>query len=120
MTDYANGKICYLELPAIDVERSSAFYTTVFGWTTRRRSNGSLAFDDTVGQVSGTWVAGRSPSVQPGLLLYIMVDDAKTTVDAIVAAGGTVVQPIGADAPETTARFADPAGNVLGIYQQPG
>jgi hypothetical protein len=29
------------------------------------------------------------------------------------------VQPIGADAPEITARFADPAGNVIGLYQQP-
>ena len=26
----------------------------------------------------------------------------------------------GADAPEITARFRDPGGNVLGLYQQPG
>jgi hypothetical protein len=30
-----------------------------------------------------------------------------------------VVQPIGADAPEITARFADPAGNIFGLYQEP-
>jgi hypothetical protein len=29
------------------------------------------------------------------------------------------VQPIGADAPEITARFRDPAGNVIGLYQEP-
>jgi hypothetical protein len=29
-------------------------------------------------------------------------------------------QPIGGDAPEITARFRDPAGNVLGIYQERG
>jgi hypothetical protein len=29
------------------------------------------------------------------------------------------VQPIGGDAPEITARFRDPAGNVLGLYQEP-
>jgi hypothetical protein len=29
------------------------------------------------------------------------------------------VQPIGADAPEITARVRDPAGNVIGLYQQP-
>ncbi len=28
-------------------------------------------------------------------------------------------QPIGADAPEITARFRDPGGNVIGLYQQP-
>ncbi len=27
-----NGKICYIELPAIDVDRSADFYSTVFGW----------------------------------------------------------------------------------------
>jgi len=34
-------------------------------------------------------------------------------------AGCGIVQPIGADAPEITARFRDPGGNVLGLYQQP-
>jgi uncharacterized protein len=29
-----------------------------------------------------------------------------------------VMQPIGADLPEITARFADPFGNVFGLYQQ--
>jgi uncharacterized protein len=29
------------------------------------------------------------------------------------------VQPIGADAAEITARFLDPGGNVIGLYQQP-
>ena len=79
-----------------------------------------IAFDDTVGQVSGSFVAGRQPSSgQPGLLVYVMVDSAAATLDAIVAAGGKVVQPIGADAPEITARFSDPAGNIVGLYQQP-
>jgi hypothetical protein len=33
--------------------------------------------------------------------------------------GGEIVQPVGVDAPEITARFHDPAGNVIGLYQQP-
>jgi predicted enzyme related to lactoylglutathione lyase len=41
------------------------------------------------------------------------------TVDKITANGGEIVQPIGADAPEITARFRDPGGNILGLYQQP-
>ena len=114
---YANGKICYVEIPAKDVSRSIAFYQAVFGWQTRRRGDGSAAFDDGVGQVSGTWVTGRSPASQPGLLIYIMVDSAAKTIDAITAHGGEIVQPVGADAPEITARFRDPAGNVLGLYQ---
>jgi len=116
----SNGKICYIEIPAVEVDRSARFYEDVFGWKTRRRGDGHLAFDDGVGEVSGTWVLGRPPSPTPGLLIYVMVDSVAATVEAIVAHGGEIVQPIGADAPEITARFRDPAGNVLGLYQQPG
>jgi predicted enzyme related to lactoylglutathione lyase len=115
----ANGKICYLELPATDVDRSATFYQALFGWKTRTRGDGALAFDDGV-EVSGSWVKGRKPwSGEAGLLVYIMVDDIEATVAAVRAAGGEIVQPIGVDAPELTARFRDPGGNVLGLYQQP-
>jgi uncharacterized protein len=115
-----NGKICYLEIPATDVARSADFYSKVFGWGIRRRSDGHVAFDDSVGQVSGRWVVGRPASSDVGLLFYIMVDSVAASIDAVVANGGTIVQPIGADAPEVTARFHDPAGNVMGLYQEPG
>jgi uncharacterized protein len=116
----ANGKICYVEIPATDVEASAAFYEAVFGWLLRKRGDGSTAFDDTIREVSGRWVTGRPPASDPGLLLYVMVDDAQATVEAIAAHGGELVQPIGGDAPEITARFRDPGGNVIGIYQEPG
>lgn len=114
-----NGKICYIEMPAGDIRRSAEFYGRVFGWQIRQRSDGATAFDDGVGEVSGTWVTGRKPAATPGLLIYIMVDSVRATLDAIVAQGGEIVQPIGVDAPEITARFQDPGGNVIGLYQQP-
>ena len=114
-----NGKICYVEIPADDIERSVAFYQQVFGWTVRTRGDGSRAFDDGVGQVSGAWRLNRKPMTEVGLLIYIMVDSVAETVEKITEAGGGIVQPIGADAPEITARFSDPAGNILGLYQQP-
>jgi hypothetical protein len=40
-------------------------------------------------------------------------------MQAVVANGGVIVQPLGADAPEITARFRDPGGNIIGLYQQP-
>ena len=114
-----NGKICYVEIPALDIDSSVKFYEAVFGWHTRRRSDGSIAFDDGVGQVSGTWVTGRPASDQVGILIYIMVDSAEATVATILANGCEIVQPIGMDAPEITARFRDPGGNILGLYQEP-
>lgn len=119
MPTTVNGKICYIEIPSTDIARSADFYKRVFGWQIRKRGDGSTAFDDTTGQVSGTWIVGRPPSAQPGLLIYVMVDSVAATVDTVVANGGEIVQPIGADAPEITARFRDPGGNVVGLYQHP-
>src|ERR1041385_877250 len=112
-----HGKICYIEIPAVDINSSANFYREVFGWSVRTRGEGHLAFDDGVDQVSGTWILGRRPMTEVGLLIYIMVDSVAATIDKVSAAGGVIVQTIGADAPEITARFKDPAGNILGLYQ---
>ena len=114
-----NGKICYVEIPTTDIARSADFYHKVFGWSIRKRGDGATAFDDGVGQVSGAWVLGRPSSQQPGLLIYIMVDSVAAVIDLVVKHGGEIVQPIGGDPGETTARFRDPGGNVLGLYQEP-
>jgi uncharacterized protein len=114
----ANGKICYIEIPALVVQRAADFYSAVFGWKTRRRGDGALTFDDGVGEVSGTWVLGRPPMTTPGLMIYIMVDDVAATIEKIKAQKGDIVQAVGADAPEITARFRDPGGNILGLYQE--
>ena len=116
----AHGKICYIEMPAADIERSAAFYRDVFGWNVRTRGDGHLAFDDTTGEVSGSWVKNRKPAAEPGFMIYIMVRDATAICESVVAHGCEIVQPIGADAPEITARFRDPGGNIVGIYQERG
>ena len=46
-----HGKICYIEIPATDVQRSSQFYAAVFGWQLRQRGDGAIAFDDASGAV---------------------------------------------------------------------
>jgi uncharacterized glyoxalase superfamily protein PhnB/catechol 2,3-dioxygenase-like lactoylglutathione lyase family enzyme len=118
--EIATGKICYLEIPALDVDRSAAFYREAFGWPSRVRGDGALAFDDTVGQVSGTWMTGRPPSAEPGILVYVMVADIGDALARVRAAGGEVVLDVDPDAPERVARVHDPGGNVIGVYQQPG
>jgi uncharacterized protein len=114
-----HGKICYIEMPATNIARSSEFYRTVFGWQIRKRGDGATAFDDTTGEVSGAWVLNRPPSDTPGLLVYIWCASVADTVDAVVANGCDIVQPIGVDAPEITARFRDPGGNIIGLYESP-
>src|SRR5438034_874687 len=118
MPSYANGKICYIEIPATDISQSAGFYQRTFGWKIRTRGDGRTSFDDGVGEVSGTWVLGRPPASAPGFVIYIMVDNVEAAIEKIVANGGEIVQPVGADAPEITARFRDPGGNVVGLYQE--
>jgi len=116
---YKSGKICYIQIPAVDVKQSADFYAAVFGWQVRQRSDGHLAFDDSVGEVSGTWVTGCKPMTEAGLLIYIWVDSVRETMQKVIENGGKIVQPIGGDPGEITARFTDLAGNLLGLYQSP-
>lgn len=114
------GKICYLEIPTTDIEASANFYAKIFGWKIRTRGDGQRAFDDGVGAVSGTWVLGRPPSHEPGILTYVMVDDIDSTLNELSKAGGQVVTPrtaIGSGR-EAFATFRDPMGNLLGLYQE--
>jgi predicted enzyme related to lactoylglutathione lyase len=117
---YRTGKICYLEIPATDIRQSAEFYQRAFGWQIRQRGDGSTAFDDTVNEVSGTWVRGRPPAAEPGLMVYVMVASAAAAIEAVVSAGGELVERVHPHTREVVATFRDPAGNVLGIYQQPG
>lgn len=115
---YANGKICYLEIPAININESSSFYKDVFGWNIRKDNHGFIGFDDTVGEVSGMWVTGPKPFGEAGIIISIMVADAEKSIELIVKHGGAIVKEIDKGASEITAHFTDPAGNIFGIYQE--
>jgi predicted enzyme related to lactoylglutathione lyase len=115
----ATGKICYLEIPATDVEHSSRFYRDAFGWELRTRGDGAIAFDDAVKEVSGSWVTGRPPSSEPGIMVHIMVADLDAALAAVRATGGEVLNEDAAPG-ERVGHVRDPGGNVIGIYEQPG
>jgi uncharacterized protein len=112
------SRVCYLEMPCVSPEESATFYQQVFGWNLRRRSADDISFDD-AGVVSGHFVTDRPPHTELGIVIFIMVDDAAATVAAVEAHGGKITRPLGYAAPEIVAQFADPAGNILGIYQEP-
>jgi predicted enzyme related to lactoylglutathione lyase len=115
-----SGKLCYVEIPAVDVHESAHFYERAFDWNIRFRDTERPSFDDTTGQVSGAFVVGRAPAAEPGFMLYVMAADAAAAADAVMAAGGEIVLPAGQYGDEVLANFRDPAGNLMGIYQQPG
>lgn len=118
---YASGKICYIEIPSLDIHQSMTFYKEVFGWKIRNRGNGDFSFDDTVGQVSGMWVPDRKPATrEDSLLIHIMVFDMQAIVKSIVVHGGKITMQPDMNAQEKVAHFSDPSSNIFGLYQHGG
>ncbi len=115
--DFANGKICYMEIPATDIRESSKFYQAVFGWRIREDDGGNISFDDTVGQVSGMWILGRLPHTGQGLMVSIMVYDMAETVRLVAENKGRIIQAPEENSSPAVALFSDPAGNVFCLYQ---
>lgn len=107
-------------MPAKDIQASAAFYTSVFGWTTRHHDDGTLAFDDATGQVSGMWQTDLTAAANPGMIISIMVRDVVTSMAEVISAGGTIESMPDSDASEILATFRDPGGNLLSLYQHPG
>ncbi|HEX7662125.1 MAG TPA: VOC family protein [Pseudonocardiaceae bacterium] len=117
----SHGRLRYMEIPAIDVEESAAFYEAVFGWKIRRETPSQPYFTDPSGQLDGTFVVERPASYDPGLLGYLQVDDLDETLAAVLAHGGEVIrarEPADASGVEH-ALIRDPGGNVFGLFQAP-
>jgi uncharacterized protein len=113
-----NGGLSYLEIPAIDVRQSAAFYETVVGWNVHEGDTAEPKFDDPSGYLIGRWVTGRAISREPGLLPYIYVDHINDAVKQVPACGGEVVNAIYPEGNLLVATVRDPAGNVIGLWQQ--
>ena len=115
-----HGKICYLEIPARTGEESAKFYNKIFGWKSRQRGDGNIAFDDPNG-VSGTWVKEQDRTPDETTRVYIMVDSIADSLKKIQKEGGRVVHPWTEIAPGmgAWAVFADPAGTEFGLYEDP-
>jgi uncharacterized glyoxalase superfamily protein PhnB/catechol 2,3-dioxygenase-like lactoylglutathione lyase family enzyme len=112
---------CYIEMPALDARQSATFYERVFGWNIRHRDTDRPSFDDASGHISGALVTGRPAFSGPGLLPYIWVNDIKATLNKAEAHGATAVErprPDHSGGNCFIASFRDPAGNVIGLYEE--
>jgi len=111
------GGISYLRIPAADPRRSAAFYAAVFGWSVRTDRD-DPAFEDGTGHVIGHFVADQPVAGEAGLRPYVFVESLDETLERIVAGGGEVVTPPYPEGDLRVATFRDPAGNVVGVWEQ--
>jgi uncharacterized protein len=112
-----NGGLSYLEIPAIDARQSAAFYVNVLGWK-RRGEEAEFKFSDQTGHLIGRWVDGRAISRRPGLLPFFYVDRVDDVVKQAVQHGGEIVKAPYREGNLWVATLRDPAGNMIGVWQE--
>jgi uncharacterized protein len=115
------GAPCWVDLFTTDPDASRAFYGDLFGWTSEEAGaeyGGYITFS-----LDGALVAGcmrnAAESGMPDLWsVYLATEDAEATVDAAVAAGGSVVVPA-MDVGELgrMAVLTDSGGAAIGAWQ---
>ena len=109
--------VSYLHIPARDIAASAAFYRDVFGWKPHGQPD-KPSFSDGTGHVIGRWVTDQAVTGTDGLRAYVYVADVDDTLAAVTTHGGQIVTPPYPEGTLRVALFADPAGNVLGIWRE--
>jgi predicted enzyme related to lactoylglutathione lyase len=114
----AGTAILHIEFKSSDFARTSDFYAKLFDWHTEQNASGSYMKADSADGPSGGWV--RADLVQsPGPIAYLPVDDLPAKLDAVERAGGRVlVRSMPFAGGGEVALFADPDGNVLGLWHR--
>ena len=114
---FRRGGISYLRVPAAEPGRSAAFYEAVFGWRVDADRD-DPSFEDGTGHVIGHFLADLPAAGEAGVLPYVFVERLDETLEKVVAQGGEVVTPPYPEGDLRVATFRDPAGNVIGVWQQ--
>jgi predicted enzyme related to lactoylglutathione lyase len=110
--------IVHVEFRSFDFARTSAFYAKVFDWRTEHNAASTYMKLDADAGPSAGWVRAEM-SQAPGPLAYVVVDDLAVTLAEVERAGGRI---LAAKLPFAgggeVALFADPDGNVVGIWMR--
>jgi uncharacterized protein len=111
------GGISYLRVPAPDPARTAAFYESVFGWEVRSDRE-DPSFEDGTGHVIGHFMPDQPVAGETGVQPYVYVENVDETLEKASAAGGRLVKEPYPEGDLWVATFRDPAGNVVGVWQQ--
>ena len=113
--------ICYLEIPAPNIEAAGSFYSSVFGWKiTPSDLTNKKYWEFSTGDsgLTGGLDSSKSTQFNGGVILYLKVEDIDLTLIKIKEFGGSVLRSkfdIGSGY-GCSAIFNDPNGNTLGLY----
>jgi len=111
--------IDYIELPVDDLAQAKAFYAQALGW----------AFNDYGPDYAGIYdpgepgheFGGLSPhtpaSRGEGVLALVRSENVEDTLASVLGAGGRIQVELHEYPGGRRFTFADPSGNILGVYQ---
>ena len=111
--------IDYVELAVDDLGQAKAFYAKALGWTFTDYGPDYVGIQDPTrpGQEFGG-LSPHSPSSRgDGILALARTGDAEAALASVLAAGGRIVVELHEYPGGRRFTFADPWGNVLGVYQ---
>lgn len=112
--------IDYVEFSVNDLEQAKAFYGAALGWTFTDYGPDYAGIQDPTrpghefGGMQPQPVAARGDG---GVLALVRTDDADAALASVLAAGGRVQAELHEYPGGRRFTFADPSGNVVGVYQ---
>jgi predicted enzyme related to lactoylglutathione lyase len=111
--------IDYVELAVDDLGQAKAFYAKALGWTFTDYGTDYVGIQDPTrpGQEFGGLNPVTPTSRGGGVLALARTDDADAALASVLAAGGRIVVDLNEYPGGKRFQFADPWGNILGVYQ---
>ena len=111
---HSHHAIDYIEFAVSDIDAAKAFYASAFGWSFVDYGDAYAGIQSEGREVGGLRL---DSAVRPGGPLVILYStDLEQSVDAVTAAGGTIVKPPYGFPGGRRFHFADPAGNELAVW----
>jgi predicted enzyme related to lactoylglutathione lyase len=122
--NYLPGVPCWIDLEQPDLERTKAFYGSLFGWEFEVRTPPQAPTQYAYARLDGLIVGGvGGPPSSPdagtsGWTSYVAVTSADEAAAAVTANGGRVTDgPVDIPRSGRVARCEDPHGAVFGLWQ---
>lgn len=110
----------YIEISVTDLPATQAFYTEAFGWAFNSYGPGYAGIqspDDPSSEVGGLALLEPGQSPRPGGPLVLLYSaDLDGSAEAVIAAGGLIVNGPYAFPGGRRFHFTDPSGNELGVW----
>lgn len=107
----------YVEFASTDLDKTKTFYSSVFGWRFTDYGPDYSAFED--GRIAGGFFKADAPS-SGGPLVVVYAVDLELLEAAVATHGGTIVKETFSFPGGRRFHFADPSGNVLGVWSDQG